>query len=133
MPESEEQKLSDQVSEERKGEASVTLSDSTSPEGLLDQAKAQDDLQRLQLRQVADLIPAFRTMLEETLRKVDQRIEALNKTLSEILKLRQLIIQDAETELEVLKVFQSELVILDKVEEAGTLAAAKPDSPKAKS
>ena len=133
MPESEEQKLSDQVSEERKGEASVTLSDSTSPEGLLDQAKAQDELQRLQLRQVADLIPAFRTMLEESLRKVDQRIEALNKTLSEILKLRQLIIQDAETELEVLKVFQSELVILDKVEETGTLAAAKPDSPKAKS
>ena len=122
----EEQKLTDQVSTEAAGEASQASSDSVSPEGLLKQAQASDELQRLQLRQVADLIPAFRIMFDEILRKIDQRIEALNKTLSQAKIIHDLLVQDAETELEILKVFQSELVIVDKVENAGTLAAAQP-------
>lgn len=130
MAETEEAKLSNQIAEEAKGEVSVASSDSTNPEGLLKQAQAQDELTRLQLRQVADLIPAFRIMFQEQLREVDKRIQALNQILSQAQKLHAIMIQDAEAELEILKTFQSEIVVLDKVESAGTLAAAQPNPPK---
>ena len=130
MAETEEAKLSNQIAEEAKGEVSVASSDSTNPEGLLKQAQAQDELTRLQLRQVADLIPAFRIMFQEQLREVDRRIQALNQILSQAQKLHAIMSQDAEAELEILKTFQSEIVVLDKVESAGTLAAAQPNPPK---
>lgn len=100
-------------------------SDSTgiSPKDLLEAEKARQQLRELEIRQVADLIPLFRQMIEGVIKRLEGVIAQTDKVLAQALTLHELLMKDAETQFEVTKVFQSVLVVLQEVNQAGTLSA----------
>lgn len=106
-----------------------------SPEDLLKAERAKAEIQALQVRQVADLIPVLKQMVDSELEKVNDVKEEMQKVLSQMLVLHELLMKDAETQFEITKVFQSTLIILDQVNNQGTLSGTtekpkqqKPDS-----
>jgi parvulin-like peptidyl-prolyl isomerase len=95
------------------------------PQEALKAAQAQEELRKLQLRQVADLIPVLRQLVEGVLQRLDETLKQAQTLISQILVMHDLQMKDAETQLEITKVLQSTLVVLDQVEHEGILEANK--------
>ena len=95
------------------------------PQEALKVAQAQEELRKLQLRQVADLIPVLRQLVEGVLQRLDETLKQAQTLISQILVMHDLQMKDAETQLEITKVLQSTLVVLDQVEHEGILEANK--------
>lgn len=127
---SEEDRLRAATAEERTVEVSQTLSDATDPQALLDRAKATRELETLQLQQVADLIRALEKIYAAKLEDLQRLMEAQKTLLQQTEQLHEMMLKDAETELEILKVFQSQIVIVEPVKRAGTQAGALQEAPR---
>ena len=95
------------------------------PQEALKAAQAQEELRKLQLRQVADLIPVLRQLVEGVLQRLDETLKQAQTLISQILVMHDLQMKDAETQLEITKVLQSTLVVLDQVEHEGILEVNK--------
>ena len=95
------------------------------PQEALKAAQAQEELRKLQLRQEADLIPVLRQLVEGVLQRLDETLKQAQMLISQILVMHDLQMKDAETQLEITKVLQSTLVVLDQVEHEGILEANK--------
>lgn len=87
------------------------------PQDLLKAEQAKQDLQRLQLRQVADLIPVLRQMIESVLNRMDAVLKETQKVLQQAVEIHELMLQDATATMEILRVYQSQLVILEQVKQ----------------
>ncbi len=124
----EEQRLQAVTAEEQQLEASERLSDATDPEAILARTKAARQLESLQLQQVADLIRALERIYEAKLQDLERVIASVKTILVQTEQLHEMMLRDAETELEVLKVFQSQIVILEQVKREGTLTAVKQEA-----
>ena len=110
--------------------ASETLSDATSPQELLERTKASKELEELQLRTVADLMRALRIQFDYMMSEVDKRLQALGTLMQQAEALHEMMLKDAETELEILKVFQSQIVIVEPVKKAGTQTGTLQEAPR---
>lgn len=116
---------SDVVTAEVIGEGPSSTSDSPlTAEEQLKAEQAKEELRRLQLREVADLIPILRTTLEALIRRLEQTQEKLGKVLEQAMQLHEMMMKDAEAQFEITRAFQSTLIVLEEVQEAGTLGAA---------
>ena len=122
---SEEQRLQEVTAEERTVEVSQTLSDATDPQALLDRTKATRELETLQLQQVADLIRALEKIYRSKLDELERVIASVKTLLEQTAQLHEMMLRDAETELEILKTFQSQIVIVEPVKRAGTQTGAR--------
>lgn len=94
-----------------------------SPEDLLKAEQAKQQLRQLQVQEVADLIPVMQRMIEAVIRRLEQVIEQQSKVVKQNLELHELLMKDAEAQFEILKVFQSTLIVLDQVNEPAVLKA----------
>lgn len=110
-------------------EPSQTSDSGLSPEELLSAEQAKQELRNLQLREVADLIPVLRKMVEALMNREAQLIDKLEGVLKQVLQIHDLMIQDAETQFEITKVFQSQLIVLEQVNHQPTLSAATTEKP----
>ena len=110
-------------------EPSQTSDSGLTPEELLSAEQAKQELRNLQLREVADLIPVLRKMVEALMNREAQLIDKLEQVLKQVLQIHDLMIQDAETQFEITKVFQSQLIVLEQVNHQPTLSAATTEKP----
>ena len=94
------------------------------PKSLLEAEKAKQQLRELEVRQVADLIPVFRSMVEAELQKIQDLIHQLEKVLSQALEMHEMQMEDAQTQFQITKTMQSTIVMLEQVEDEGILQAA---------
>lgn len=105
---------------------SDNLSGASSPEQLLKMEQAREELTRLQLKQIADVLPAFKQLILDVIQELRQTITASREVVKELLELHKLYTEDVETEFEITKAFQSQIVLIEPVREQGTLPAARP-------
>ncbi|MHB1669090.1 hypothetical protein [Thiomonas sp.] len=121
----EEQKLASETAAERTEALPVSSDALSSPEALLKSETAKVELQRLELRQVGDLLEALDRSYDQKLKELDKRIQSQDNLIKQLLQLHKMLMEDVEAQFEILKVFQSELVVLEEVRGEGTLPAAK--------
>lgn len=81
------------------------------PETLVRETEARKKLRQLELNEVADLIPLFQKLMDRTMKQMEDVIQALRDVLAELLKLHDLMMKDAEFQLQVTRTFQSVIVI----------------------
>ena len=94
-----------------------------SPEDRLKAAEAAEKLRQMGMRDAADLIVLVEKLTEERFKKMDERIQSLDNLIKQAMELRDLYLQDAETQYAITRVFQERLVITEKIEDGKPIQA----------
>ena len=95
----------------------------TTPKDRLEAAEAAQKLREMGLQDFADLMEYLEKLTAQRFKRLDELMQSAQTLIGELTTLRDLYLQDAETQYAITRIFQERLVITEKIEDGKPIQA----------